>query len=45
MAKPSPREQFISNKIKTIENEGIRGKKVPIKQAVAVAYSYARKKK
>lgn len=41
--KKSERQKFISNKIKTIENEGIRGKKPPIKQAVAVAYSMAKK--
>ena len=41
--KKSEKQKFISNKIKTIEHEGIRGKKVPIKQAIAVAYSYATK--
>ncbi len=38
------KQKFISNKIKKIEHEGVRGKKVPIKQAVAISYSYARKK-
>jgi hypothetical protein len=41
---PTPKQKFISNKIKIIENEGIRGKKVPVKQAVAVAYSMTKKK-
>jgi hypothetical protein len=31
-------------KIKKVMNEGIRGKAVSPKQAVAVAYSYAKKK-
>ena len=35
---------FVSAKIRKIKKEGIRGKKVPQKQAVAVALSYARKK-
>lgn len=42
--KKSEKQKFISNKIKVIENEGIRGKKVPVKQAVTVAYSMAKKK-
>lgn len=41
----SAREQFIANKIKKIKSDGIRGKPVSNKQAVAVAYSYAKKKK
>lgn len=40
----TPREQYISMKIGKIHNEGVRGKKVPNKQAVAIAHSYARKK-
>ena len=38
------KQKFISEKIKRIKKEGIRGEGVPNKQAVAVAYSYARKK-
>jgi len=40
----SAKEKFISNKIKKIMDEGVRGKKVPDKQAVAIAYSYYKKK-
>ncbi len=43
--KKSAKEAFISGKIKKIMHEGIRGKKVPQKQAIAVAYSYARRGK
>ncbi len=39
------KQKFISNKIKKIMHEGIRGKKVPQKQAIAVAYSYAKRGK
>lgn len=42
--KKSERQKFISDKIKTIEKDGIRGKSVPTKQAVAVAYSMAKNK-
>ena len=42
MAKKS---KAISRKIKKIMDEGVRGKKVPIKQAVAIAYSMERDKK
>lgn len=35
---------FIAAKISKIKKEGIRGKKVGGKQAIAVALSYARKK-
>ena len=35
---------FVSSKIRKIKKEGIRGKKVATKQAVAVALSIARKK-
>lgn len=38
------KQQFIANKIKKIKDEGIRGKPVPQKQAVAVALNYARRK-
>lgn len=38
------KEKFISKKIKKIKEEGIRGKSVPQKQAVAVAYSMAKKR-
>ena len=41
----SAKKTFISNKISKIMHEGIRGKKVGQKQAIAVAYNYARKKK
>lgn len=40
----SERQKFISNKISKIMHEGVRGKKVPIKQAEAIAFSYARRK-
>lgn len=40
----SEKQKFISNKIKLISEEGVRGKKVPQKQKVAIAYSYARRK-
>ena len=36
--------KFVSAKIRKIKKEGIRGKKVPQKQAIAVALSMARKK-
>lgn len=42
--KKSGRQKFISEKIRTIEHEGVNGKKPPIKQAVAIAYQYAKKK-
>lgn len=38
------KEQFISSKIKRVMEDGVRGKKVPQKQAAAIAYSYAKKK-
>jgi hypothetical protein len=41
----TPKEQFIEQKIKKIHAEGVRGKQVPNKQAVAIAYSYLRRKK
>lgn len=37
-------KKFISNKIKKIMHEGIRGKKVSHKQAIAVAFSIGRTK-
>ena len=37
-------QKFVSYKIRQIKKEGIRGKKVSQKQAVAVALSMARKK-
>ncbi len=43
--KKSAREQFVSDKIKKIHEEGVRGKQVPNKQAIAIAYSYLKKKK
>lgn len=39
------RQQFIENKIKKIHEEGVRGKQVPNKQAVAIAFSYADRQK
>ena len=39
------KQKFISNKISKVMHEGIRGKKVKQKQAIAVAYSYMRKMK
>jgi len=39
--KKSAKQEFISQKIKKVMNEGIRGKKVSPKQAQAVAFSYA----
>lgn len=36
---------LISRKVKLIMDEGVRGKKVPVKQAVAIAHSYARRGK
>lgn len=38
------KEKYISQKIKKIKEDGIRGKKPSKKQAIAVAYSYAKKK-
>lgn len=40
----SEKQKFISYKIKKILSEGIRGRAVSPKQAVAVAHSYADKK-
>lgn len=42
--KPSEKQKFISAKIGKIMHEGIRGKQVPQKQAIAVAISMAKKK-
>jgi len=39
------KQKFISNKIRKIMHEGVRGKKVPVKQAAAIAYSYAKRGK
>lgn len=39
------KQKFISEKIKRIMHEGIRGKQVPQKQAIAVAYSMAKEHK
>ena len=38
------KQKWISNKISKIMHEGIRSKKVSQKQAIAVAYSMAKKK-
>lgn len=35
----------ISAKIRKIMKEGVRGRKVPVKQAVAIAFSLARRAK
>jgi hypothetical protein len=37
-------QKYISSKIKKIKTEGIRGRKVSTKQAIAVAISMARSK-
>lgn len=37
--------KMVSNKIRKIMHEGIRGKKVSQKQAIAAAYSMTRKSK
>ena len=39
------KNKAVANKIKKIMSEGIRGKKVSQKQAVAVAYSMEKKRK
>ncbi len=44
MSKQSEKQKFISGKIKKVMDEGVRGKKVPLKQAEAIAYSYAKGK-
>ena len=44
MKKLSPKEQFMAMKMRKIKEDGIRGEKVPQKQAVAIALSYAKKK-
>ena len=38
------KQKFISSKIKKVMDDGIRGKKVEPKQAVAVAYSYYKRR-
>lgn len=38
------KQKYISSKIKKIKGDGIRGKDVSNKQAVAVAHSYAKEK-
>lgn len=38
------KQKFISNKIKKVMHEGVRGKKVKVNQAAAIAYSMAKKK-
>ena len=40
----SAKDKFIASKMHMIKKEGIRGKKVPHDQMVAVALSYAKKK-
>jgi hypothetical protein len=37
-------QKFVSHKIRKIKKEGVRGKKVSTKQAIAIALSMARKK-
>ena len=39
------RNKAIGNKISKIMHEGVRGKKVKVKQAVAIAFSMMRKHK
>lgn len=39
------KQQFISNKIRKIKHDGIRGKSVSNAQAAAVAYSMERKRR
>ena len=41
---PHKNKKWISAKIRKITREGVRGRKVPQKQAVAVAFSMARSK-
>lgn len=43
--KKTAKDSFISGKVKKIMDEGVKGKKVPVKQAVAIAYSYQRRGK
>ncbi len=43
-AKKKEKEKFISGKVKKIMHEGIRGKKVSDKQAVAVAFKMSGEK-
>lgn len=38
------KQKFISQKIKKVMADGIRGKKVSKDQAIAVAYSYAKRR-
>jgi hypothetical protein len=38
------KEKFISAKIKKVMHEGVWKKKVPVKQAVAIAHSYYKRK-
>lgn len=40
----SAKSDYIAMKTKKILHEGVRGKSVPQKQAVAIAYSMARRK-
>lgn len=43
MAYHGPNHKAVSAKIKKIMHEGVRGKKVSQKQAVAIAFSMSRK--
>lgn len=38
------KEKYISNKIRKVNRDGVRGKKPAPGQAAAIAYSYAKKK-
>ncbi len=40
----TPKQAYIAMKIKKIKEEGVRGKQVPQKQAVAIAESYAKRR-
>lgn len=40
----TPKDKYISMKIRKINEEGVRGKKVPHEQAVAIALSYAKRR-
>ncbi len=42
LIKGTSRKAFVAN-VKKTQREGVRGKKAPIKQSVAIAYSMARR--
>jgi len=45
MSKHGTKQHKISEKIRKIMHEGVKGKKVKVKQAAAIAYNMARKGK